>query len=100
MSKVYDLTSKLSSEKPKIKIGDLELTVDNGYKKVFAAQEAISEQNERDAVIFTLKEFLGEEQYKKVEELDLNYEGIKTVFMGVLAAATGEDLEEFIKRFQ
>lgn len=42
MSKVYDITSKISTEKPVIKIGDKEYTVDNGKNTMLLVSQELS----------------------------------------------------------
>lgn len=73
MGKIYDLTSKLSEEKPQIKIGDDTFTINDSLKTMFDL-DAVSEQQDKGEIstVDFLKKFfaiaLGDEGAKVIEE--------------------------------
>lgn len=100
MSKVYDLTNKLSTEKPVIKIGDQEYKVKNGYKTVLLVQQKLGELDEAEAMDFVLEKLLGQKAKEEIDEMDLSFSDMKTIFLATMAASSGEELETIEARFQ
>ena len=98
--KVYDLTSRLSNDKPVIKIGDIEFKVKNGYKTVLLVQQKLGELEEDKAMDFVIEKLLGQKAKEEIDEMDLSFNDMKTVFMATMAAASGEELETIEARFQ
>lgn len=100
MAKVYDLTAKLSVEKPIIKIGEKEFEVDDNHKTVLFVQAELEKKSEAEAFDVVFEKLLGKDAKKEIEEMGLSFNGIKTLFMAVMAAASGEELEVVEARFQ
>lgn len=100
MAKVYDLTAKLSVEKPIIKIGDKEFEVNDNHKLVILVQSELEKRSDAEAFDFVFEKLLGKEAKKEIDDMELSFLGIKTLFIGVMAAASGEELETVEARFQ
>lgn len=100
MAKVYDLTAKLSVEKPIIKIGEKEFTVNDNHKTVLLVQAELEKKSEVEAFDFVFEKLLGKESKAEIDNMNLSFGGIKTLFMAVMAAASGEELETIEERFQ
>ena len=100
MAKVYDLTAKLSVDKPIIKIGEKEFEVNDDHKVVLLVQGELENKSDSDAFDFVFEQLLGEESKVEIDSMNLSFSGIKTLFMAVMAAASGEELEVIEERFQ
>ena len=100
MAKVYDLTGKISNEKPIIKIGDKEFNVNDNHKTVILVQAELEKKTETEAFNFVFEKLLGEDAAKEIDEMDLSFGNVKTLFLAVMAAASGEELETIEARFQ
>lgn len=101
MAKYYDITSKIDTEKPVIKIGEKEFIVEDDFKVVMSAQSAVSKEEDEGKVFDTIFiKLLGKNQTKELEDMHLSAKNVKTVFLAVMAAATGEELETIESRFQ
>jgi hypothetical protein len=101
MSKVYDITSKIELEKPVVKIGEKVFEVNDDFKVVMSAQSAVGKESDQTKVFDTVfTKLLGEKQAKELDEMHLSAGNVKTVFLAVMAAATGEELETVEARFQ
>ncbi len=100
MAKVYDLTGKIDNEKPIIKFGGKEFTVNDNHKLVILVQSELEKKSDSEAFDFVFEKLLGEEAKKEIDDMELSFLGIKTLFIGVMAAASGEELEIVEARFQ
>ena len=100
MAKVYDLTGKISNEKPIIKIGDKEFKVNDNHKTVILVQAELEKKSETEAIDFVIEKLLGAEAAKEIDAMNLSFANTKTLFLAVMAAASGEELETIEARFQ
>ena len=100
MAKVYDLTAKIGNEKPIIKIGDKEFKVNDGHKTVILVQAELEKKPEHEAFDFVFEKLLGKEAKEEIDDMDLSFSEAKTLFLAVMAAASGEELETVEARFQ
>ena len=100
MAKVYDLTAKIDNERPIIKIGEKEFKVNDNHKTVILVQAELQKKSETEAFDFVFEKLLGEEAAKEIEKMDLSFSNVKTLFLAVMAAASGEELETIEARFQ
>lgn len=100
MAKTIDITSKLTNERPILKIGDREYPIDNRKNTVFQIQAKIDEGGEGMAYIDEVLEFaLGKEAAKEINESDITFEAYQIIFIAALAGALGEDFEVAEARF-
>ena len=101
MSKVYDITSKISTEKPVIKIGDKEYTVDNGKNTMLlVSQELSNSDNQIKGMDKAVELLLGEDAFKEIEGMNLSIDATRTLFIALMASVNGEDYEKAEARFQ
>ena len=100
MAKVYDLTAKIGNDKPIIKIGDKEIKVNDGHKTVILVQAELEKKSEYEAFDFVFEKLLGKEAKEDIDSMDLSFSEAKTLFLAVMAAASGEELETVEARFQ
>lgn len=103
MSKLYTLDGKLLTETPEIRIGEKIYPVDNRQKTVAKLQSTIGSQKSAEdpmgSVADVLRLALGERAAQEIEEMNMPYPAYQQLFELVMAAMTGEDLEEAGARF-
>ncbi|HHY42983.1 MAG TPA: hypothetical protein GX514_09125 [Thermoanaerobacterales bacterium] len=103
MGKVYDISSKLTSEKPKIKIAEnKEFVVNNSMKNMLKIDQMLQNADIDNAEFLNqaITLFLGEEAAKVLDEMDLSVKNYQTIFMAIMAAVQEIDIEEAEKMFQ
>lgn len=103
MSKVIDITSKLTNDRPTIKLSeDMEFEVDNRKNTVLKVEKMLSGEDVNSIAVIdqVLAEFIGKDAVEKIDKLDLSFGAYKTIFTGVMAGAMGEDFEVVKERFQ
>lgn len=102
MAKIIDITGKLTNEKPRIKIAeDFEVEV-NVSKNAVIKVQTIVDENKSDVGMMdeSLKILVGDEAYKRLDEMDLSLSDYKTVYIAVMACVNNESFEEAAERFQ
>lgn len=100
MSKVYDLTAKIDNEKPVIKFCGKEFKVNDNHKLVILVQTELEKKKDSEAFEFVFEKMLGKEAKKEIDGMDLSFSAIKTLYIAVMAAASGEEFEKVEARFQ
>lgn len=100
MAKVYDLTSKISTEKPIIQIGEKKIEVNDDHKLVLLVQAELQNKADSEAFDFVFEKLLGKKGKEEIDHMKLSFKDTKTIFLAVMAAASGEELEEVEARFQ
>jgi len=103
MAKTIDITSKLTNERPKLKLTDeLEFEIDNRKNTVLKVEKLLNDEGSASIAVIdkVLQEFLGKEAVKEIEKLDLPFSAYQTIFTAVMAGAMGEDYETAEARFQ
>lgn len=98
--KVIDITEKLNfEEKPKIKIKDVEITVNNRAVSILKLMPKLNKANvSLDDIMDTINELVSEEDIKKLESLDLNLEDFITFFKSAIELITGDIEGEVLTR--
>ena len=99
--KVYDITSKLTNEKPVVRIGEKDFNIDNSKNAMMRVNEII--RNNKDdftTMEEVLEVLIGKENSEIIESSDYSMADYKTIFIAVLAGAGDEEFEEVEKRFQ
>ncbi len=102
MATVLDITSKLKQEEKFLKIGDVQLRVDDSKNTVISALAELESDKARSDVENTdlaLAWLLGEEGKKKLDEMALNLSDYKEVFTAVMSLVSDVSLEEMEQRF-
>lgn len=103
MAKVIDISSKLTDERPKLKLAEgKEFEIDHRKNTVLMLNQKIDESdlndlNQLDAV---LEIVLGKEAVKEIGEMDLSFADYQTIFIATMAGALGEDYETVDARFR
>src|SRR5690625_7707544 len=103
MSKVIDITSKLTNDRAKVKItDDIVVEVDNSKNAIFEVDKIIADESitEIEGIDIALKRLVGEKSFEEIDKLNLTITDYQTVFVAIMAAAMGEDFEVAEARFR
>lgn len=103
--KVIDISSKLTNEKPIVKVTeDVELMVRNDKNTVLLVQQELEKNDgsKSDVEKFDtiMKLMVGDIAVRQIDALELSFVDYLMVVKAVLAAATGEEIETIEARFQ
>lgn len=100
MAKTIDITSRLTNERPILKIGDKEYPIDNRKNTVFQIQAKMDEGGKGTEYIDEVLELaLGKEAAKEINESDITFDAYQIIFIAALSGALGEDFEVVEARF-
>lgn len=99
MSKIIDITSKLSNEKITIKIGNKKYPINDGMEVVLKFEELVSAPT-MDNMIKAVEISLGEEAVNEIDIKKMNIKNFKVLTTGILAAMQDMTYEEAVSRFQ
>ena len=89
MSKVYDISAKLTNEKPKIQIAENKIyEVDNRKNTILLMQQKLEKADIDDLNFLdeAIEMLLGEKAAKDIDEMDLSIAGYQTIFITIMAA--------------
>lgn len=101
MAKVIDITPKLTNEAPVVKLWDKEYEADTRKNTVLELYQMMDTSGGTpDDICNGIEMILGKDALKVINEKNLYFADLKTVFYGALAAATDEPLDEIINRFR
>ena len=100
MAKVVDITSKITNDLPIVKItDDIVVTINNRKSNVLKVMAMANEKAKNkaatdiDIMEASLKLLIGEENAKKIEELDLPISEYREVYTVCVSLAQGRDLD-------
>ncbi len=92
MAKIVDITDKLSfDENPKIKIKDVEVTVNADAETVLKIMGAFSNEKEVQASLEAYNLLFSERDRKKLAGLKLPAKALMTLIQEAMSIALGED---------
>lgn len=103
LSKVIDISAKLTNERPKLKLAEDKIyEIDdrkNTILKMYQKLES-SDINDIEMLDETIEMLLGEKAAKEIEEMDLSIKGYQTIIIAIMAAIQQITLEEAEERFR
>lgn len=100
MSKVYDISAKITNSKPTIKItDDIIVEVNNRKSAILSIQAMFIEAEKKKTKASEIIEkalviLLGKDIAEKIEQLDLPFAEYMEVYHSIVALAQGEDITE------
>lgn len=95
MSKIIDITDKLSFEKnPKIKIKDVELEIDASAENLLKVMAHVTDNPSVSDVMEMCKLIFTKESKKNLDALKLNFTDYANVVMAAIGLASGNSEEE------
>ncbi len=102
MSKVIDISAKLTNERPKLKLAeDKVFEIDDRKNTIIAVDQKIknTEMN-LEVMDEIIKITLGEEAAKEIDVMGLSFSAYQSIFVAIMAAVMGEDYEVAEARFR
>lgn len=102
MGKQIDISSRLTNERPTLKLAeDKVFPIDNRKNTVLVLNQRIEESdlNDLNAVDGILELVLGKEAVDEINGMDLAFSDYQTIFIACMAGALGEDFEAVEARF-
>lgn len=103
MSKMIDISAKLTNDRPKIKLSDdLIFEVDDRKNTLLKIDQKMNGEDvdSVSAIDDILEALLGEKALKEINKLDLSFGATQTIMTAAMAAVTGEDFNVAEARFQ
>lgn len=112
MAQIIDIRNRITNELPMVRVTEeLVITVNNRKNTILNMQAMISEEqrkasenedtfNEMKLMRKTVEMLVGQKAADEVEALDLPFPEYKIVYQAIMAAATGNTMEDVEKRFQ
>ena len=97
MSKVYDISAKLTNERPKIQIAENKIyEVDNRKNTILLMQQKLEKADIDDLNFLdeAIEMLLGEKAAKDIDEMDLSIAGYQTIFITIMAAIQEIEYEQ------
>ncbi|BFH16502.1 hypothetical protein J6TS7_31070 [Paenibacillus dendritiformis] len=99
MAKTIDITSRLTNERPVLKLGEgKEYPIDNRKNTVLAIQ-AKMDAGDGSNMDEVLEMMLGKEAVKEINESDISFADYQVIFIAALAGAMNQDYEVIEARF-
>lgn len=98
MSRVINITDKLSNDKPSITIGEKSYEINDTLEVVFKFEEVASTGNK--GAIDALKMALGEKACKEIGVEKLSINNFKVLMTALMAAMQGVSYEDAEARFR
>lgn len=101
MAKHIDISAKITCERPSVTFGGKTYEINNGKNNMLLLQQYMGEDHgDLEMLFHALEVLLGKGAMAEIDALDLPLDEVKTVYLAVMAAASGEDYEEAEARFQ
>lgn len=97
MSKVYDISAKLTNERPKIKLAEDKIyEVDNRKNTILKMQQMLQKADidDLDFLDEAIEMLLGEKAAKDIDEMDLSIAAYQTIFITIMAAIQEIEYEQ------
>lgn len=99
MSKVINITDKLSNEKPQIQVGEKKYTVNDGIATVLKFEE-LATAGTTATMVEAISTALGQKAAKELNVENMSIANFKVLSIAVMSAVQGIDYEEAAARFQ
>lgn len=101
MAKTIDITSKLTNERPVLKLGKgKEYPIDNRKNTVLTIQAKMDREDGPAQMDEVLELALGKEAVKEINDSDISFADYQVIFIATMAGALGEDYEVVEARFR
>ena len=102
MANVYDLSSRLTNDRPVIKIDkEHQYEVDNTMTAFTDIMDGIMDsEGPLQAYPKVIKRILGDEAAAEIDAMNLSYQDYQEVYFATVAASEGLEIDEIKARFQ
>jgi hypothetical protein len=103
MSKIIDISAKLTNERPKLKLAEDKIyEIDDRKNTIILLNQKIQDTdvNDINAIDEMISVVLGEKAAKEIDEMNLPMAAYQSIMIAIMAAVTGEDYEVAEARFR
>lgn len=103
MSKIIDISAKLTNERPKLKLAEDKIyEIDDRKNTIILLNQKMqdTDANDINAIDEMISVVLGEEAAKEIDEMNLPMATYQSIMIAIMAAVTGEDYEVAEARFR
>lgn len=103
MSKVIDISAKLTNERPKLKLAeDKVYEIDDRKNTILKLDQKMQNANIEDVKFIDemIAILLGEKAAKEIDGMNLSISNYQSIMIAIMAAITGEEYEVAEKRFR
>ena len=103
MSKIIDISAKLTNERPKLKLAEDKIyEIDDRKNTIILLNQKIQDTdvNDINAIDEMISVVLGKEAAKEIDEMNLSIAAYQSIMIAIMAAVTGEDYEVAEARFR
>src|SRR5690606_26902818 len=97
MSKVYDISAKLTNERPKIKLAEDKIyEVDDRKNTILKMSQKIqnADIDDREFIDEMIEMLLGEKAAKEIDEMNLSIKDYQTIVIAIMAAIQEIEYEQ------
>ena len=103
MSKIIDISAKLTNERPKLKLAEDKIyDIDDRKNTIILLNQKMqsSDMNDLDSIDEMISVVLGEEAAKEINDMNLPIVTYQSIMIAIMAAVTGEKYEAAESRFR
>lgn len=103
MSKVIDISKKLTNERPQLKLAEDKIyEIDDRKNTIILLNQKIQDTdvNDINAIDEMISVVLGKEAAKEIDEMNLPMAAYQSIMIAIMAAVVGEDYEVAEARFR
>lgn len=103
MSKVIDISAKLTNERPKLKLAEDKIyEIDDRKNTILLLNQKMqgSDMNDLNAIDEMIGVVLGEKAAKEINDMNLPIVAYQSIMIAIMAAVTGEEYEVAEARFR
>ena len=103
MSKIIDISAKLTNERPKLKLAEDKIyEIDDRKNTILKMNQEMqnADINDLDFIDEMIEMLLGKKAAKEINEMNLSISNYQSIMIAIMAAITGEEYEVAEKRFR
>lgn len=103
MSKIIDISARLTNEKPKLKLAEDKMyEIDDRKNTIILLNQKMqdSDLNDLETIDEMIGIMLGEKAAKEISDMNLRIAGYQSIMIAIMAAVTGEEYETAESRFR
>jgi len=103
MSKIIDISAKLTNERPQLKLAEGKVyEIDDRKNTILLLNQKMqgSDLNDLNAIDEMIEVVLGKEAAKEIDEMNLPIVAYQSIMIAIMAAVTGEEYEAAEERFR
>ena len=103
MSKIIDISAKLTNERPRLKLAEDKIyDIDDRKNTIILLNQKMQESdlNDLNAIDAMIEVVLGENAAKEINNMNLPIVAYQSIMIAIMAAVTGEEYEVAEARFR